>query len=68
MASGGLRASSLSTVTNLDVGQKDSNSHSSRHWLYCVFCVRALFVIVCVFCYHVIYFFGCYYSSQCFHF
>ena len=36
MASGGLRATSLSAVTNLEVGQKVSNYHLPRHWLYCV--------------------------------
>ena len=36
MASGGLRATSLTTVTNLDAGQNGSNYHYPRHWLYCV--------------------------------
>jgi len=36
MASGGLRATFLSTVTNLYAGQKASNQYFPRHWLYCV--------------------------------
>ena len=32
----GERASSLSADTKADAGQKASNSHIPRHWLYCV--------------------------------
>jgi hypothetical protein len=36
MASGGLRATSLSAVTKLDAGQNVSNYRFPSHWLYCV--------------------------------
>jgi hypothetical protein len=36
MTSGGMRATSLSTVINLDAGQTVSSYHRARHWLYCV--------------------------------
>ncbi len=43
MTSGDLRAKSLSTITNLDAGQDDSNYNFSRHWQYCVLCIRAFY-------------------------
>jgi hypothetical protein len=36
MASGGLRATSLSTVTKFDAGKNASNQYFPRHLLYCV--------------------------------
>ncbi|MBN1187628.1 MAG: hypothetical protein JXB49_35465, partial [Bacteroidales bacterium] len=39
MTCGGLRATSLSTVTKLDAGQKLSTYHCARHWLYCLLAV-----------------------------
>jgi len=43
MTSGGMRATSLSTVTKLGAGQTLSSYHCAQHWLYCVLCGRALF-------------------------
>ncbi len=36
MTSGGERATSLSTVANVDAGQTLSSHHCARHWLYCL--------------------------------
>jgi len=43
MASGGLRASSLSADTDADAGYEASNTYFPRHWLYCVLRGRTLF-------------------------
>jgi len=42
MASGGLRASSQSTVTNFDAGKNVSNHYFPRHLLYCVLNLTSL--------------------------
>jgi len=39
MASGGLRASFLSTVENADAGYKALITYFPRHLLYCVLCI-----------------------------
>jgi hypothetical protein len=36
MTSGGMRATSLSTVTKICAGQMLSSYHCARHWLYCL--------------------------------
>src|SRR5690554_6510103 len=45
MTSGGLRATSLSTVRKLGAGQTLSCYHCARHWLYCLLPVVYISII-----------------------